>query len=703
MKGDFVYPEERISFTDVSWGQVEELTLQSVIFFKFSKERLIGLPRLRVLRMPGTLKSIPYPEAFLVTPSIEVLDLSNNLWLSLKSVVSALNNTLPNLKYLDLGYVQNGLSEPFILDKDFAMAIEGKPLINLNVSNTKISLFDDGLTSKSIRYLNLSYTSGSWFVRNPNLNLFPNLEEIDISYTTFSTPNEYFIEQNSQIRQEVSCFRFLSSTKRFILNNIRMTYPIYLYNFSVEFNCSTIGVEEVYIRDSDIRWLNVNTNIILLSLKIINLEENYMEYLSPEIMKKAPNLREIYLAGNILSGMVDLGILFEGNSELEIVDLSHNRLRSIPSTMFATTPSLSILRLQGNALSIFHCSMEKLQNLKLLDLRDNMIKYVSRDTISGLLHTGFDHNRWGNTVFDKITSFINESESLLQEKSTVLLLKSFVNQLVIDFTGNLMECTCDRIWFNEWIILTNITLSGKQLYQCKFENGIHYMTNDFLNDLRYHCKLMDFLGVVIATPCTVFLMITCLIIIIIKRRNDKKILHRQEGLLERYNQNENIDQQRYFMFLSFAGKDDELVNNYIYPELEIFLRDKFGNNGNLICTGDTHFTPGRWIAEEIDRCLNKCDVFIMVVTPHFLQSDWCKYEVLLAKQKKKFKILLVSEEVFQQKIPSVLKDILKLCTRATWRLQDGQFFIKPEWRRICEGMIKGSLKTANNIEEEDTV
>ncbi|KAK3576617.1 hypothetical protein CHS0354_023135 [Potamilus streckersoni] len=335
-----------------------------------------------------------------------------------------------------------------------------------------------------------------------------------------------------------------------------MTNPFYFYDYRVRFKCYTIGIEELYIRYSNIRWLNITLNITLFNLKVVDLEGNSIEYLSPELMEKAPNLREIYLSRNILSSMVNLKNLFEGNAKLEIIDLSQNRLTSIPWSMFVATPSVSILRLQGNSLSICDFSIAKLTKLKLLDLSDNMIKYISKATIDALMSIFNEQTSYKNTKFDTNGPKSNYNKTIYKTNNSVLL-------------------------------------------------GINQ-----------------------------------------KLKRSRKY---ERALMERYIHKENDDRQRYFVFLSYAGRDDELVNNYIYPVLEKLLRQKFGNKGNLICTGDTHFTPGRWVAEEIDRYLNRCDVFVMVLTKHFIESEWCKYEVMLAKQKNKLKILLVNDEVYRER------------------------------------------------------
>ncbi|KAK3576619.1 hypothetical protein CHS0354_023137 [Potamilus streckersoni] len=47
-----------------------------------------------------------------------------------------------------------------------------------------------------------------------------------------------------------------------------------------------------------------------------------------------------------------------------------------------------------------------------------------------------------------------------------------------------------------------------------------------------------------------------------KLKGRRKYVH---ALMKRYIHKEDYDRQRCFVFLSYAGRDDELVNNYIYP------------------------------------------------------------------------------------------------------------------------------------------
>ncbi|KAL3890473.1 hypothetical protein ACJMK2_002755 [Sinanodonta woodiana] len=77
---------------------VEEMTLQGIRYLQLNQMRLYGLSRLKVLRLThDTLDNILHPEAFLLTPNVEVLDLSYNPSLSIKSVVAALIESLPKL------------------------------------------------------------------------------------------------------------------------------------------------------------------------------------------------------------------------------------------------------------------------------------------------------------------------------------------------------------------------------------------------------------------------------------------------------------------------------------------------------------------------------------------------------------------------------------------------------------------------------
>ncbi|KAL3890462.1 hypothetical protein ACJMK2_002744 [Sinanodonta woodiana] len=689
-----VFDESVISFADLTWGHVEEMTLQGIRYLQLNEMRLSGLSRLKVLRlMHDTLENILHPETFLLTPNVEVLDLSYNPSLSIKSVVAALNDSLPKLKYLDLCNLQTALSEPFVLSKEFARAIERKPLTTLNVSNSMVSFIDDGLTSESIRYLNLSNTYSLWLAYSPNIHLLPHLEEIDISQISI------LMEPIGPIIFEHTweCFLFLQSVKKVIANNMKIKEPLDLYDYRLRIMCDSLSIEEIHFRYSNIRRFNVTIDKTLLNLKILDLEGDSMEYLSPNFMQRCPNLQEIYLSRNQLSKMINIGDLFEFNMLLKVVDLSHNDLQFIPWSMLMHATKLTTLRLQGNLLSVFHLSVEKLFYLKLLDLRDNTIKYISRDTIIGISSIADHQGQWMIDTADTIRPAGSENNIKSLMNKTTVFGESVTDKLVIDLTGNIMECSCDRIWFNEFLLNTHIFLFGKELYTCKFGSNSHYMTSELLNDMKYYCKLQEFLGAIITLPSVLLLTIICAYLIVRRRRIIKRNALRAYSLRERYKKKQGYDQERYFVFISFAGRDGEIVNTYIIPELEKFVKETFGNNENLICTGDSHFTPGRWITEEIDRCLTRCDVFVMIVTMNFIQSEWCYYEVMLAKQKNKCKILLVNEEVYQQRIPSALTAILKVCTRATWRMQNNALIIKPEWCKIFEGILEASLKTFDDV------
>ncbi|KAL3890460.1 hypothetical protein ACJMK2_002742 [Sinanodonta woodiana] len=202
-----VFDESVISFADLTWEHVEEMTLQGICYFQLNQTRLSGLPRMKVLRLThDTLDNILHPEAFLLTPN-----------LSIKSVVAALTDSLPKLKYLDLCNLQTALSEPLLLDREFAKAIERKNLTTLNVSSSKLSYIDDGLTSSSIRYLNLSNTYKELDISQISLVLKP------IGSNTFE--------------RTWKCSLFLLSLKRLIANNMITNAPIYFHDYRLRIRC----------------------------------------------------------------------------------------------------------------------------------------------------------------------------------------------------------------------------------------------------------------------------------------------------------------------------------------------------------------------------------------------------------------------------------------------------------------------------------
>ena len=53
------------------------------------------------------------------------------------------------------------------------------------------------------------------------------------------------------------------------------------------------------------------------------------------------------------------------------------------------------------------------------------------------------------------------------------------------------------------------------------------------------------------------------------------------------------------------------------------------------------FIPGRLITDNIELCARKCSRAIVILTPAFLKSDWCRYEFTIADSENKVLIVKI--------------------------------------------------------------
>jgi hypothetical protein len=86
-----------------------------------------------------------------------------------------------------------------------------------------------------------------------------------------------------------------------------------------------------------------------------------------------------------------------------------------------------------------------------------------------------------------------------------------------------------------------------------------------------------------------------------------------------------------FAFISHAREDKEIIE----PWLEILAK------AGIRAWWDAGITPGRLYNEVIAERLDRCQAFVVFVTPHSIDSEWVQDEIDFAKQRKKTRITVV--------------------------------------------------------------
>ncbi|XP_025893924.1 toll-like receptor 6, partial [Nothoprocta perdicaria] len=84
---------------------------------------------------------------------------------------------------------------------------------------------------------------------------------------------------------------------------------------------------------------------------------------------------------------------------------------------------------------------------------------------------------------------------------------------------------------------------------------------------------------------------------------------------------------QFHAFISYSARDSLWVTNELIPNLEK------GEGCVRLCQHERDFIPGKSIVENIIDCIEKSYKLIFVLSPNFVQSEWCHYELYFAHHK----------------------------------------------------------------------
>uniref|UniRef100_A0A8C4WF73 Toll-like receptor 2 n=1 Tax=Gopherus evgoodei TaxID=1825980 RepID=A0A8C4WF73_9SAUR len=130
----------------------------------------------------------------------------------------------------------------------------------------------------------------------------------------------------------------------------------------------------------------------------------------------------------------------------------------------------------------------------------------------------------------------------------------------------------------------------------------------------------------------------------------------------------------YDAFVSYSESDSEWVENLMVQELENAIPPF------KLCLHKRDFVPGKWIVDNIIDSIEKSHKTLFVLSEHFVQSEWCKYELefshfRLFDEHNDAAILILLEPIEEQTIPKrfcKLRKIMNTKTYLEWPLDEGQ-------------------------------
>lgn len=443
----------------------------------------------------------------------------------------------------------------------------------------------------------------------------------------------------------------------------------------------------------------------LFKLQILKLNSNHIREIEMCLFKKATAIKEIYLQDNELS---DLQVIDIPSSDFEIIDLSHNKLRSVP--VFVQTRNgkceryspLKNVNISHNNLTNleFDClanletidasfnnihnigqtTMSKVPKIRVFKLRTNRLSKIVYPLCPSNIHTRLEHIDLGENTIETITPDVFDNclklKTLKLERNLLKIflppfnLRSLTN---ITLFGNNFTCTCENENLITWL---NV---NKQLNftepTCSFENG----TLTPLLDLSMNCESNLFSAInvkaIIIPSCSLFVLVAVMsITIYIKRHELQLILFYKFDIRFQWMKISNRTRPRdltYDIFVSFVDEDAYFVKDQLLQVLEpqystcVYYRD---------------FPVGIEIAEAIYDAVDESAVTLIVMSREYIRSRWGVFEFrhahTMAMHNDDYKLILVilDEDVLNTKLSLMFRSIL--FAEAYLNVNDEKFFDK---------------------------
>ncbi|XP_053604749.1 toll-like receptor 7 [Plodia interpunctella] len=173
---------------------------------------------------------------------------------------------------------------------------------------------------------------------------------------------------------------------------------------------------QLFLQNNKINELPVDVFSDLLSLKVVNLSDNAINYLPEGLFYNTREIREIYMQNNELESLPKR--IFNRLEQLLVLDLSANKLRSdhIEDETFSGLIRLIVLDLSHNAVTrVTHNMFKDLFFLQILNLNNNTIGHIEDNAFLPLfnlhtlnlgqnkLHTIEDHMFNGLFILNKLS------------------------------------------------------------------------------------------------------------------------------------------------------------------------------------------------------------------------------------------------------------------------------------------------------------
>ena len=284
------------------------------------------------------------------------------------------------------------------------------------------------------------------------------------------------------------------------------------------------------------------------------------------------------------------------------VDCSGRNLTDLPVNVPSNTTSLIM---SDNRLS--HISARSyIINLHYFDLSNNALKTIGGDLISHfnyLLELDLRKNR------------LQEPPGGFSDKPNIR--KLWIGQ-------NSFTCDCHTMWISDWLFENDDVIADENDVICHPQ--LRPITE--VDASEFTCAAP--VGVIVSTTVAGLIVVIIILVIVlwVKYGMLIKVWTYSKFNWHPFDKEFYTDPDlKYDAFISYANEDCAWVLRQLRPQLEDHpLRYS-------VCLHDRDFVVGAAIIDNILRAIRLSKRMIVVLTPHYLKSEWCRFEFMRAFEK----------------------------------------------------------------------
>ncbi|NWQ73684.1 TLR22 protein, partial [Columbina picui] len=383
------------------------------------------------------------------------------------------------------------------------------------------------------------------------------------------------------------------------------------------------------------------------SLQSLNLSKNSLSELEMT-SKSLSHLRKLILLDISQNNFGEIPDVCEWPENLKYLNLSSTQ---IPKLTTCIPPTLEVLDVSANKLQEFGLH---LPFLKELYLAKNQLKTLpGAAPVPNLVALSVRRN--------KLNSFSREE------------FESFKKMELLDASDNNFICSCEFLSFiHHEARIAQVLVGWPDQYVCDSPLAVRGAQVGAV-----HLSLMEcHRSLVVSLICVLVFLVILILVAVSYKYHAVWYLRMTWAWLQAKRKPKRAPPKDicYDAFVSYSENDSDWVENIMVQELEQACPPF------RLCLHKRDFVPGKWIVDNIIDSIEKSHKTLFVLSEHFVQSEWCKYELdflhfRLFDENNDAAILVLLEPIQSEAIPKrfcKLRKIMNTKTYLEWPLEEKQ-------------------------------